>query len=187
MEKPCRDIKKLQPLVQISLDPFLKACEQKGYKIGISETYRSKERQDYLYEQGRTRPGKIVTNAKGDTDKGYHQYGLALDIFQNIKGKEYDAAFLEKVGMLAEEYGFEWGGRWKSFVDRPHLQMTFGLTGKDIRNGKKPEHTISKKYLDALFYLYEKKEINQIGLWLTQKNITKNHIQALIIKFASKI
>ena len=44
----------------------------------FSHTLRTFKEQDDLYSQGRTRPGKIVTNAKGGDS--YHNYGLAIDI-----------------------------------------------------------------------------------------------------------
>jgi len=28
----------------------------------------------------------------------------------------------EEVGIIAESYGWEWGGRWKNFPDYPHIQ-----------------------------------------------------------------
>ncbi|CAM5566737.1 putative protein OS=Lysinibacillus sphaericus OX=1421 GN=LS41612_07820 PE=4 SV=1 [Lysinibacillus sphaericus] len=42
----------------------------------ITETYRSQARQHYLYTQGRTRPGKVVTW----TLNSNHKSSLAWDI-----------------------------------------------------------------------------------------------------------
>jgi hypothetical protein len=47
-----------------------------GYDIGVSETWRPKERQEYLYSLGRTRPGNIVTWTKNSR----HTLGNAIDI-----------------------------------------------------------------------------------------------------------
>ena len=41
-------------------------------------TLRTFAEQDVLYAQGRSKPGKVVTNAKGG--QSYHNYGLAIDI-----------------------------------------------------------------------------------------------------------
>jgi peptidoglycan L-alanyl-D-glutamate endopeptidase CwlK len=41
-------------------------------------TLRTFAEQDGLYAQGRSKPGAIVTNAKGG--QSYHNYGLAIDI-----------------------------------------------------------------------------------------------------------
>ncbi|HHG84534.1 MAG TPA: hypothetical protein ENJ82_07285, partial [Bacteroidetes bacterium] len=59
----------------------------------------------------------------------FHNYGMAIDLVE-IK----DGAALWKnprwaeIGSCGKSLGFEWGGDWTSFVDRPHFQMTFGYT-----------------------------------------------------------
>src|SRR4051812_45095106 len=44
----------------------------------VTQGLRTWKEQDALYEQGRTKPGKIVTKAKGG--QSYHNFGLAVDI-----------------------------------------------------------------------------------------------------------
>ncbi len=120
--KACRDLNKLSVKGKIACQLFLKKCEEAGLKVLVTETYRSQARQTYLYEQGRTRPGIIVTQVK---KVGYHNSGNAWDICQNIKGKEYsDNAFFAKCGEIAKSIGIEWGGYWKGFVDKPHFQIS---------------------------------------------------------------
>ena len=68
--------------------------------------------------------------------------GLAFDICKNVKEQEYsDAAFFARCGAIGKSMGFEWGGDWKSFVDKPHFQWS-GLdheyTSKDIIAGRYP-------------------------------------------------
>ncbi|MFJ7890105.1 M15 family metallopeptidase [Lysinibacillus xylanilyticus] len=58
----CRDINELLPPARLAVQLLFQECFKAGIKnIFITETYRSQERQKYLYEQGRTRPGTIVT------------------------------------------------------------------------------------------------------------------------------
>lgn len=182
-----RDLSLLHPIVKQNAELFLEHCKKLGYNIAVSETMRSKERQDYLYAQGRTRPGAVVTNAKGSDMSSYHQWGLALDIFQNVKGAEYEQDFLQEVGKIAESFGFEWGGRWTSFKDMPHIQMTFGLSIQELKLGKKVTDNFNQTYTDALNQLVKKGEISQPGLWYNFGSIKPSHIQALIIKFATKV
>ena len=40
---------------------FIEECKKRNLDIRIFETYRPQIRQDYLYEQGRTRSGSKVT------------------------------------------------------------------------------------------------------------------------------
>jgi peptidoglycan L-alanyl-D-glutamate endopeptidase CwlK len=104
-----------------------------GYSVGISSTYRDNEYQNYLYEEGRSRPGEIRTNAKGG--QSMHNYRLAFDIFQNIKGQEYDLKFLQTAGKIWQEMGGTWGGSWTSFPDKPHFEYTGGISLGLLQNG----------------------------------------------------
>ena len=67
--KPCRDLNKLSAKGKIACELFLAECKKQGLNVLVTETYRSQERQSYLYEQGRTRPGIIVTNVKSQPTK----------------------------------------------------------------------------------------------------------------------
>ena len=115
----CRDINELTPAAQQACKLFLERCAEKGLKVRITETYRSQERQNYLYEQGRTRPGNKVTWTK----KSRHTSRRAWDICQNVKGKEYaDSGFFKACGQIAKELGITWGGTWKQ-ADTPHFEI----------------------------------------------------------------
>lgn len=185
--KECRDLTELHPKVEEMAKALVKRCKAEGLILGVGETYRTIERQDYLYEQGRTRPGAIVTNAKGSSKSSYHQWRLALDFFQNIKGREYERPFMQKVGLIAEEIGFEWGGRWL-MDDSCHLQCTFGLSIKDLNDGKKiPDLQPSSTYLQAVDKLNRKGIIGNKELWEKPTEIKPNHIESLIIKVACAI
>ena len=97
--KACRDIGALLPAA------FLRECEREGLDVLITETYRTQERQDYLYAQGRTRAGTIITW----TRKSRHTGRLAWDVCKNRKGQEYaDAAFFDRCGRIAAQLGITW-------------------------------------------------------------------------------
>lgn len=121
-----RDITQLHPKLQLLLKELQVQCANKGLKIGISECLRTVAEQDALYAQGRTTAGNIVTNAKGSTYSSMHQWGIAFDFYRNDgKGAYYDNdGFFTKVGKIGQEIGLEWGGSWKSFVDKPHFQLS---------------------------------------------------------------
>lgn len=104
----------------------------------ITDGFRSYSEQDALYAQGRTKAGKIVTNAKGG--QSMHNFGLAVDIaFKNISGEmRYEVGWLEQMAKAVKDIGIEWGGYWESFKDYPHFQYTGGLTLADLQNGKRP-------------------------------------------------
>ena len=120
-----RDINILHPMLKKKIAELTKRCLEEGLKIGISETWRSVEEQNRLYEQGRTRPGKIVTNAKGSSYSSMHQWYIAFDFYRNDGRGAYDDsdAFFTKVGSLGRALGLEWGGDWSDPVDKPHFQL----------------------------------------------------------------
>lgn len=118
--KRCSDINELTPLAQTACKLFVKKCKEKGLNVRITETYRSQERQDYLYEQGRTRSGKIVTW----THNSRHTSRRAWDICKNVKGKEYtDSLFFKQCGSIAKELNIIWGGNWLE-PDTPHFEIS---------------------------------------------------------------
>ena len=116
----CRDINELTPTAQRACKLFVERCKAVGLNVLITETYRSQERQNYLYEQGRTRPGNKVTWTKNSR----HTSRRAWDICQNVKGKEYaDSGFFKACGQIAKELGITWGGTWKQ-ADTPHFEIS---------------------------------------------------------------
>lgn len=120
-----RNINKCHPrLIDLS-KKLISACKGQGLIIGIGESFRTKEEQDALYAKGRTAPGNIVTNAKGSSYSSHHQWGTAFDIYRSDgKGVYTDSdGFFEKVGKIGKSIGLEWGGDWKSPVDKPHFQL----------------------------------------------------------------
>jgi peptidoglycan L-alanyl-D-glutamate endopeptidase CwlK len=48
-----------------------------------------------------------------------------------------DNNLYSQMGAIGKECNLEWGGDWK-FVDKPHMQYTFGLSIEDLLAGKRP-------------------------------------------------
>jgi len=102
-----------------------------GIHIKCTCGYRSIEEQNRLYAQGRTKPGRIVTNARGGYS--WHNFGLAADYAFLVNGKVTWDGPWETFGRIARECGLEWGGDWKRFVDRPHVQWRRGKSLAQMR------------------------------------------------------
>ena len=114
-----RNISALTPQAQKACKLFLEKCKAENLPVLITETYRSQERQNYLYQQGRTRPGNIVTWTKNSR----HTSRRAWDICKNVKGQEYsDSSFFKKCGEIAKQLGITWGGDWNT-PDMPHFEI----------------------------------------------------------------
>jgi peptidoglycan L-alanyl-D-glutamate endopeptidase CwlK len=135
----------LHPKVRDEVRKIFELCEQSlngRAKIRIAQGLRTIPEQDALYAQGRTKPGKIVTNARGGSS--YHNYGLAVDFVLIVDGKtaswdmktDWDgdkvADWMEIVKIF-QDNGWEWGGNWKSLKDYPHFQKTFGYSIGDLK------------------------------------------------------
>ncbi|WP_425203575.1 peptidoglycan-binding protein [Priestia megaterium] len=122
----------------MSLELIKKAYNQKIYVV-ITQGFRSIAEQNALYAQGRTRPGSIVTNARGGYS--FHNYGLAVDFVLLNESKQPVWNVNDKwmsVVRMATGMGFSAGAHWSSFKDYPHLELTFGLSLAQLRAGKKP-------------------------------------------------
>lgn len=127
----------------------------------FTQTLRTIAEQDAFYAQGRTKPGKIITNARGGLS--YHNYGLAID-FAFIKGgalsydmnadwdKDSKKDWYEVVSIF-KTFGWEWGGDWATFKDYPHFQKTFGYTVRQ------------------LFDLYKAKKLDKDGYVLIKQSV----------------
>lgn len=126
----------LKPKVRELAEKLINECKRQGHQITITQTLRTIEEQDALYAQGRTKPGNIVTKAKG----GYslHNFGVAFDICPIVNGKAAwsDTTLFRKIGEIGVKFGLEWGGTWTSFPDLPHFQYLAGYSLTDFRNNK---------------------------------------------------
>ena len=132
-----RDTTQLHPELQQKIVTFLKNCYKNGYKVKITECYRTVAEQDALYAKGRTTSGSIVTNAKGSSYSSQHQWGVAFDICRNDgKGAYNDSDnWFKEVGTIGKACGLAWGGDWKSPVDKPHFYLkTWGSTTSKLQS-----------------------------------------------------
>ena len=134
----------IHPVLIRKISKVLLAMEALGYPMRPVSGVRTLAEQQALYAQGRTKPGQIVTNAngvprsKGGTGVSSHQtkddgYGHAVDCaFIDVNDPEdssddsidwSDSLPWETYGRCATAVGLLWGGDWKSFKDRPHVEL----------------------------------------------------------------
>jgi len=146
------------------LDPnFHKKVEELLFnhpEIFITETIRTQERQQCLYDVGLSQ-----------TLNSMHKKGLAVDIA--FHGKELypkDISKWDVVAKTAKTLGMEWGGSWSGFVDKPHFQCDGTVyksewdhldrwqknalnwaTRNGVSNGERPLDKISRVEVMELF------------------------------------
>lgn len=133
--------------IRVVVEKFVNHCYQElGIALRVTDGYRDIKTQEDKYAQGRTKPGKIVTRARGGFS--FHNYGFAFDVVSIVNGQpDYNFKDWLKIGEAGEMFGLEWGGRWLSDLqkklpqelktraiqngdgfDKPHFQKTYGLT-----------------------------------------------------------
>ena len=126
-----RDLWLLCPKFKERVEAALVRAQDDGYNVEVFEGWRSPQRQDHLYAQGRSKPGKTVTNSQAWGS--WHQFGLAVDIAFKVNGKwSWEGAFDKVAPYFLEGMGLEWAG-FKGEIG--HYQMTKNLRidqAKDI-------------------------------------------------------
>lgn len=154
----------LLPCVKAAGEALIDRSFAAGIPIVITQGLRTIAEQDALYAQGRTKPGSIVTNARG----GYsnHNFGVAVDFAllthdgrsvswdTKLDGNRDGKADWNEVVALAKALGFTWGGDWTTFLDLPHFEMTFGIKTAQYRAGKRP----TQAQTDAIMALIKEAE-----------------------------
>lgn len=132
-------IAKLHSSIQPKARALLVAAEAEGIVLHVTQGLRTNEEQARLFAKGRTAPGPIVTHARPGTS--WHNYGLAFDVAIIIHDHDAwpnDVPLWHRIGALGKAQGLDWGGDFKSFVDRPHFEYHPGLTLNDAIHGKRP-------------------------------------------------
>lgn len=125
----------LYPKVAQLRNLFVKVMKAAGHDVVITQEYRSFEEQNRLYNQGRTTPGAVVTNAKGG--QSFHNWRVAFDFAFVEDGQP---SWAEKhpwsiAGAIGKALGLTWGGDFKTILDRPHFEFTQGYSISDFQKG----------------------------------------------------
>jgi peptidoglycan L-alanyl-D-glutamate endopeptidase CwlK len=121
-------LKQVHPTLALKIRMLIAQLAGMGIECRVVQGLRTIAEQDALYAQGRTTPGKIVTNARGG--QSFHNLALACDVIPGVRGAETwtpnwnsEHADYRTMGMVGESLGLVWGGRWIHLPDKPHFQM----------------------------------------------------------------
>lgn len=126
-------LEKLHPKVRQDFKDFIEECESVfDVTIRIVQGLRTFAEQQTIYDQGRTKPGSIVT--KAPPGSSYHNYGLAVDVVPLILGgKALDWSYdFSKWANIAAQWNIEWGGNWTGFKDMDHFELKCGHNWRDL-------------------------------------------------------
>lgn len=96
---------------------FLIRCEEEDLPVKVVETYRTPERQELLYNQGRNAEGPVVTWTK----ESVHTKRRAFDICKRGDNPYGDEEFFRRCAEIGEEVGLTAGYYWE-VKDGPHFE-----------------------------------------------------------------
>lgn len=129
------DPTKLYPPFAKALVAMLEESLSQGAQFFAISGFRTYGEQTALWQQGRTAPGKVVTNAMGG--QSAHNFGIAVDLCRDGLldraglQPDYKPESYEILRELAPKHGLVWGGSWK-FRDTPHVQIPNYVYAKDL-------------------------------------------------------
>jgi hypothetical protein len=112
------DLDLLEQVTRRLVQSIIDDAKAHGIDLMVFETYRSRERQQMLFDQKATQLRTV----------GVHHYGLACDIVKSIDGQPSWKGDFSLLGQLAHAKNLIWGGDWgnphikHSFVDVYHVQ-----------------------------------------------------------------
>ncbi|MDO5028893.1 MAG: M15 family metallopeptidase [Bacillota bacterium] len=116
--EPVADLDQLTPRTKDLAEKFLYQCKTQGLEVKIVETYRPQERQNWLYSQGRTRDGAIVTWTRNSR----HSSRYAFDICKSGPDPYGDTDFFRKCAEIGSDLGLNCGYFWADNQDMGHYQ-----------------------------------------------------------------
>lgn len=137
-----RDMARLKGVKPELVEAAVHTIKKAPFKVQVSETIRTKARQDELYAQGRTKPGKVVTWTKNSKHMVQADgFGHAVDLVPIVDGTVpwNDKTKFAKIAELMAEGSegkirIRWGGDWNengSYLDEvkrgsydgPHFEV----------------------------------------------------------------
>lgn len=127
-----RDIIYAHPILQKKWPKLVSLFQQgTGHDLLLTCVWRSQKEQERLYAQGRTQPGKIVTQIDGVTKKSKHNLfpSQAIDVTVNLNlegSKKYvswDEDYYFPLREICAKFGLGWGGNFKTLRDFPHIEI----------------------------------------------------------------
>lgn len=103
-----------------------RAIEITAVDFAVVQGARTQDQQDELYAQGRTTPGKIVTQTRNSRHIG----GFAVDLAAFVDGAvSWNGVYYPFIATAMKKAAGElnvpivWGGDWVKFKDLPHFEL----------------------------------------------------------------
>ena len=127
------DLKALHPYFRDKVTELVRRCKAAGIRLAIVESYRTPSKQAEYFAMG-----PQYTNTGGG--KSRHQYGVAVDVVPLVNAKAVwnNRHLWRKIGMIGEQLGLRWGGRWRVLYDPGHFEWSGDLSQEERQAGILP-------------------------------------------------
>lgn len=124
------------------------ALNAQGITVKIISGTRTYQEQSEFYAQGRSKPGRIVTNAA--PGRSNHNFGIAWDVGL-FRGTDYldESQLYDTVGAIRKNLGLEWGGDWTSIIDKPHFQLKSELHSRRLSRDLKEDKPLFRRQISG--------------------------------------
>ncbi len=142
-----RDLSRAHPFVADAVRRLIAECNEawgERQVLIVTRVDATAEEQHSLWEQGRTKPGAVVTQCDGYEKVSRHQ---AIDPMTGLPASDAvdlcvmvdpdgpgpikavcdwsNKRLFREMGVRAEKLGLKWGGRWRK-ADGPHVERSQG-------------------------------------------------------------
>lgn len=130
-----RSVTDLHPTLLPLCQKWLDTCHQQSIQSFVDFTWRSAAEQDALYAQGRTTPGRIVTNAKGgqsahnvtlpDGTPASCAFDFAISNADGSLNWSINSVEFQAAVTIGKNLGLVWGGSWPGKLgDYVHWELS---------------------------------------------------------------
>jgi peptidoglycan L-alanyl-D-glutamate endopeptidase CwlK len=119
----------VHPKLATAVKKIVQLAAGQNFILQVTQGLRTYAEQDALYNQGRTRKGPKVTDARGG--QSWHNFGLAVDIAFITHGEiDWTDALYSHIGTWAAQASIHWAGLW-NHPDLPHVQLPVAKSPDD--------------------------------------------------------
>ncbi len=127
------DLNSLHPYFRDKVKQLIRKAANKGIILRVVEAYRTPTKQREYKTMGRN----YTRSAAGQSK---HQFGLAVDVVPVVDSAAVwnSPSLWRKVGLIGENLGLRWGGRWRNLYDPGHFEWTGGLGSQHLKAGILP-------------------------------------------------
>jgi len=120
-------LKLINPLLARKIHLLALMLQDEKIVFRVTQGLRSWNDQNKLYQQGRTTPGKVVTDSPAG--HSWHEFGLAVDIVPIVgdpPNPDFDITHPEwnRIISVAQSLGLTSGSEFHTIKDYSHLQLS---------------------------------------------------------------